>query len=99
MSKEKESNIQKRIIDRIKTMLPGAIVLKNDPNYIQGIPDLSVMWENKWCMLEVKRYENSSKQPNQEYYVNKADWMSYGRFISSDNEDEIINEMFDYFNS
>ncbi len=98
MAEEKESVIQKRIIDKIKARLPGAIVLKNDPNYIQGIPDLSVMYEDKWAMLEVKRHEDSSRQPNQEHYVNKANYMSYGRFISGDNEDEVIDELFEFMN-
>lgn len=95
---EKESSIQHRIIEKIKKMLPGCIVLKNDPNYIQGIPDLSVLWENKWAFLEVKVHDNSPHRPNQDYYIDKANYLSYGRFISGDNEDKILKELFMYMN-
>ena len=98
-SSEKESVVQKRIIDKIKQTYPGCIVLKNDANYIQGIPDLSVMYEDKWAMLEVKQNDNSSKRPNQKFYVNKANWMSFGRFISADNEDDILDELWEFMNS
>ena len=57
-------------------MFPGAIVLKNDPNYIQGIPDLTVFYQDKWATLEVKKSENASHQPNQDYYVGLMNEMS-----------------------
>jgi hypothetical protein len=64
-----ESKFQSGLIKDLKKMFPGCIVLKNDPNYLQGIPDLSVFWQDKWAMLEVKKEANASHQPNQDYYV------------------------------
>ena len=43
------------IIKKIKEMLPGCIVMKNDPNYIQGIPDLLILYRDRWAALECKR--------------------------------------------
>lgn len=99
MSKGKlETEIQKDIKDKIKQMLPGAIITKQDPNDIQGIPDLAVFWESKWAMLEVKQKEDSPHRPNQDYYIGKADYMSYGRFISGETEEKVLEELFYYMN-
>lgn len=99
MTNEKESKVQKRIIDKIKTVLPDSLVLKNDASYIQGIADLSIIWEGRAALLEVKREEDSSRRPNQEYYLElQNSQYGFGRFISKDNEDEVLNELFEYFN-
>lgn len=74
-------------------MFPGCIVMKNDPNYIQGIPDLIILYEDKWAALEVKRDETSRKQPNQDYYVDKMHGMSYATFINPQNRKDILNEI------
>lgn len=99
MSKVKlETEIQKDIKDKISDILPGSIVLKNDPNQLQGVPDLSVLWEGKWAFLEVKQKEDSPHRPNQDYYIKKADYMSYGRFISGETEEEVLEELFLFMN-
>lgn len=81
------------MINEIKEVLPGAIVLKNDPNYIQGIPDLTVLWEDKWATLETKRTGKSSHRPNQDYYVETMNKMSFSKFVSPDNKQEVLNEL------
>ena len=88
-----ESKFQKELIDDIKAMFPGAIVLKNDPNYIQGIPDLTVFYKDNWATLEVKKSANASHQPNQDYYVDMFDEMSYSSFIYPENKEEVLNEL------
>ena len=93
MNVKKESEYQAGLIKRIKEEFPGCIVVKNDPNYIQGFPDLTVLYKSNWALLEVKRGKASSRRPNQEYYVEKADAMSIGRFIYPENEKEVLDEL------
>src|SRR5574344_774038 len=90
---KKESEFQAILIKKLEKMFPGCIVLKNDPNYIQGIPDLLILYKDTWAALECKREPNSSKQPNQDWYVEKLGNMSYCSFIDSDNEKEVLNEL------
>lgn len=88
-----ENKFQGNLIKEIKKRFPGAMVLKNDSGYIQGIPDLTIFYKNKWATLECKKSENESKQPNQEYYVEKMNSMSFSRFIYPENQEEVLNEL------
>lgn len=90
---KKESNFQKDLIKKLKTMFPTSIVLKNDPTYIQGIPDLLILHNDKWAALECKRSQDASARPNQSYYVDKMNNMSYAAFIYPENETEVLNEI------
>lgn len=94
----KESDFQKGVIDEIHDRFPGSLILKNDPNYKQGIPDLTVLYKDKWGMLEVKKsyeaYQKSRKKNfNQEYYINKLNEMSFASFIYPENKEEVLNAM------
>ena len=93
-----ENKFQSKLIKEIKNRFPDCIVMKNDPTYIQGIPDLMVLNNNKWGALEVKKNAKAHKQPNQEYYVNKMDNMSFARFVSPENKDQVLDELDLYFN-
>lgn len=88
-----ESKFQKELIDEIKREYPGCIILKNDPDYIQGFPDWTILWKDKWAVLEAKRAKNSRKQPNQEHYVEKLDGMSFSRFVYPENKEEVLSEL------
>ena len=88
-----ESKFQKELIDEIKREYPGCIILKNDPDYIQGFPDWTILWEDKWAALEAKRNKSARKQPNQEHYVEKLDNMSFSRFVYPENKEEVLNEL------
>ena len=88
-----EKKKKKELIDEIKREYPGCIVLKNDPDYIQGFPDWTILWKDKWAVLEAKRTKNSRKQPNQEHYVEKLDGMSFSRFVYPENKEEVLYEL------
>lgn len=86
-----ESKFQANLIKKIKNRFEGAIVLKNDSSYIQGIPDLLILWHERWAALECKKSETASRQPNQEYYVSLMDDMSFAAFIYPENEEDILD--------
>lgn len=88
-----ESKFQSEIIRELKELFPGCIVLKNDSSYIQGVPDLSILYKDKWASLEIKKSKDAKKQPNQEYYVGKMNEMSFSRFIFPENKEEVLNEL------
>ena len=92
----RESKFQAKLIKDIKERLPDCIVLKNDPTYLQGIPDLTVFNNDKWATLEVKKSANASHQPNQDYYVEKMDRMSFSRFVYPENRDAVFSDLIDY---
>lgn len=92
-----ENKFQAKLIKELKDVFPGCVVMKNDSSYIQGIPDLLVLHKDKWAALEVKKNKNASHQPNQDYYVNKMNDMSYSRFIYPENKEEVINELKERF--
>lgn len=94
-----EREFQRSLIEELKELFPGCIVLKNDPNYIQGIPDLTVLCGPHWAFLEVKKSKEAHKQPNQTYYVNKADDMSIGRFVYPENKEEVLHDLQQAFRS
>ena len=89
----RESQFQAQLIKKLNKMLPGIIILKNDPNYIQGIPDLILLYKNHWAALEVKRGATASVRPNQAHYVRIMHAMSYAAFIYPENESEILSEV------
>lgn len=90
-----ESGFQDRLRDEIKSLFPGCMVFKMDQ--LQGIPDMLILYENKWASLEVKRSANASRRPNQEYYVDLMDSMSFSRFVYPENKDVVLDELCLYF--
>ena len=94
---KKENEFQPTLIEEIKRRLPGCLVLKNDPNYLQGIPDLTVLYKNHWAALEDKRSENAPHRPNQDYYVSKLNGWSFASFIYPENMEEVLNAMEESF--
>lgn len=90
---KKESKFQNELIKKIEERFPGCIVMKNDPSYIQGIPDLLILYGDKWASLECKREEHASHRPNQEYYILKMQEMSYASFVYPENEEDVLREL------
>ena len=87
----KESNFQSNLIKEIKDRFEGCMVLKNDSSYIQGIPDLLILHNGNWAALECKKSANAHHQPNQDYYIQKMNEMSYAAFISPENKEEVLD--------
>lgn len=86
-----ESKFQSDLIKDLKTMFPGVLIFKNETK--QGIPDLTVLYKSHWALLECKKSRAASHQPNQDYYVERADEMSFGRFIFPENKQEVLDEL------
>ena len=89
----KESKFQSNLKKELKNMFPGCIVTKLDSGDIQGIPDLLILYKNKWATLENKRTAKAHRQPNQEYYVNKMNDMSFSKFIYPENKEEVLTDL------
>ena len=95
---KKESRFQHDLIKKIEDRFPGCYVMKNDANYIQGIPDLTVLWKDKWATLECKRslkevQDKRYHQANQDYYVERMNKDSFSSFICPENEEEVLSEL------
>ena len=86
-----ESGFQDRLRDELKERFPGCMTFKMDQ--IQGVPDLLVLYKDKWASLECKKNANAKRQPNQEYYVGLMNEMSFSRFICPENKEEVLNEL------
>lgn len=92
-----ESKFQKDFLDEVKRRYPGCIALKNDSGYIQGFPDWTLLYEDKWAVLEMKKERGASKQPNQEYYVDMLNSMSFSRFVFPENQEEVFEDLDTFF--
>ena len=88
-----ESKFQNEVVNDLKKILPGCVIMKTDPEYIQGIPDLLILFNNRWALLECKRNKTARHQPNQDYYVDKFNEMSYSAFIYPENKEVIFDEL------
>lgn len=88
-----ESDFQAKLIKELKVRFPGCMVLKNDASYIQGVPDLLVLHNNKWASLEVKKSKKAKHRPNQDYYVEKMNEMSFSAFIFPENKEDVLHDL------
>lgn len=86
-----EREFQAMLIRELKNRFVGCIVLKNDANYVQGFPDLLILFGSQWAALEVKKSLNSPRRPNQAYYVDLTNQMSFGAFICPENMEEVLD--------
>jgi hypothetical protein len=85
-----ESQFQGQLIKKLRALFPHCTILKNDSEYIQGIPDLLILFQDKWAALEVKAAKKSAHQPNQDYYISELNAMSFAAFIYPENEEEVL---------
>lgn len=92
-----ERDYQKKLVKKLKDIFPGCVVLKNDAQLKQGIPDLLILHKDKWVALEVKRSESATHRPNQDYNVERMNEMSYAAFIYPENEEKIFSDLREVF--
>lgn len=92
-----ERDFQAKLIKELKKTFDGCLVTKLDSSHIQGIPDLLVLYKDKWATLECKKFAGAKKRPNQDYYVEKMNKMSFSRFISPENKEDVLNELKKFF--
>ena len=95
---KKEGNFQSDVITEIQKTYDGCIVTKLDSGYIQGIPDFLILYNEQWASLEFKKDKNAPARPNQPYYVDTMNKMSFSRFIYPENKEEVMNELEVHFN-
>ena len=88
-----ERDFERGLKKRLESIFPGCLYLKLDPTAIQGIPDRLVIWQDRWAALELKRSPRAKRQPNQEYYIDMFNVMSFGAFIYPENEEEVLDDL------
>ena len=88
-----ENSFKTSLVNELEDMFPGCIIIHGDPNEIQGLPDLIILYEDRWAALEGKKDEDSSHRPNQDYYVDKMNHMSFAAFIYPENKEEVLHEL------
>ena len=89
----RESRFQRQLVLEIQKQYPGAIVLKNDPNYKQGIPDWLILFNDRWAAFEAKADESSPHRPNQDHYIQVMDDMSFASFVYPQNKEWFLDEL------
>lgn len=94
-----ESPYQADLIRRLRDLYPDCMILKNDSGYLQGVPDIIILWNDRWAMLEVKRSEKAPNRPNQPYWVRILNQMSFAAFIYPENEEEVLDALEHAFTS
>lgn len=92
-----ENHFQADIIRELKAALPDCLILKQDPNYCLGIPDLLILYRNRWASLEIKRNENAPHRPNQDYYIDIMNKMSFAAFCYPENKDDVLKQLLLFF--
>lgn len=99
IKKPRESKFQKDLMDEIREIYPGCVIIKNDSEYLQGFPDWTIFYKDKWAVLEAKRDKDAPAQPNQPYYVELLDNMSFSRFVYPENKDQVLEELSEIFSN
>lgn len=95
-----ERDYQPKLKKRIEEMFPGCVIIKNDEQYLQGFPDLTVFFQDgRWAILECKKSLNEPYRPNQEYYLDYMNRLGFARMICPENMEEVLYDMEQAFHS
>lgn len=83
-----------RLLKELDRRFPGCVIFHMDPNSThQGIPDVLILYRTHWAMLEVKGAADAKRQPNQPYWVEFYDNLSFAAFVYPENEGEILDAL------
>ena len=88
-----ESKFEAQLVSDLKGMFPGCVILKNDTRAMQGIPDRTILYKDRWAVLEAKASARAPRRPNQEYYIDMLDRMSFGAFVYPENAEEVLDAL------
>lgn len=91
-----ESAFKSKLRKELELMFPGCRIFKNDAELQQGIPDMLILWKDRWAMLEVKRKRPTSErdfEPNQEWWIEILNDMSFAACIFPENKEEVLYEL------
>lgn len=88
-----EASFQTKVLKKIGDLFPGSFVVKNDPRVNQGVPDILILFKDKWAMLEFKASPKARTRPNQPYFVKLFNNMSFAAFIHPGNEKKVLNDL------
>jgi len=88
-----ERDFQPDLIEELEELLPGCFIIKNDANAMPGIPDLLILWRKHWALLETKRVTKSRKRPNQDFYIDVLNDMSFAAFVNQENKEEVLDAL------
>ena len=89
----RESDFQSKLIKELRKRFPGCLITKTDPTYIQGLPDLLILYGSQWAALECKNKSHAHVQANQPYYVDLMGHMSFARFIYPENKEDVLDDL------
>lgn len=96
MAKKLERSFQHEVIQELKERYPDCVVMKNATGFKDGFPDITMYDGERWAMLECKREKAARKRPNQKYWVNRMNSMSFARFIFPENRKEVMAELAEF---
>lgn len=88
-----ESDFQAGLKKEIRRLFPGCFIMKLDCNDQQGIPDLLILFNDRWAILEAKRDAQAPFQPNQEWYIEQFNKMSFSSVIFPENKEVVLNAL------
>lgn len=89
-----KSGYKVKLKKKLYEIFPDCMIQDQDPNTTHtGIPDLLIIWGDRWAMLEVKAARNSAKQPLQDHYIEFYNQMSFASFIYPENESEVLHAL------
>jgi hypothetical protein len=89
----RESRFERQLVDKLEQLFPNCVILKNDSSYLQGVPDRLILHNDRWAMLEVKASATAPTQPNQPYYIDKLNEMSFAAFVYPENEQDVLDAL------